>query len=239
MTDRRVLYSHPGCPFAHRTRALLNHLEVDFELRDTSLIFKDREFMRLSPTGKVPMWVEADGSVLFESAIIAEYLGESVGFAGWSEDAPTRARQRLAVQQFDAVIVPLLFYRPVRMWPLRWLRARERRAIDGELDLLESLVESTPTRSHLGLMLAPFWVRFRLISFMIGAEATMRSRPRLAAWLDEAAQLPEVQVTMADKAAYAMRYRSMRRAAMVTYSVCAAAAVAVAVAVIVSALALW
>lgn len=221
----RTLFSHPGCPYAHRTRALLTLAAAPFEIRETSLVLKDPELKRLSPTGKVPLLVEPDGAVLYESRIIAEYLGETLVFAGWSDDPVIRARQRLAAEQFDGVVVKTLYYRPIRWWPARWLSRRERTALEGELELLESLVAVTPPRSHLGLFLAPFWIRFRWLSFLIGTEARFRTRPALAAWLDEAAALPEVVATAPDRDAYVQRYRRMRQVALVTWSAAGAMAV--------------
>ena len=76
-----MLWSSPRCPFAHRSRALLHRLELPYALRNTPLVFKHREFVRRSPTGKVPLLL--DGSrVVPESRDIAAYL---VAKTGWTD----------------------------------------------------------------------------------------------------------------------------------------------------------
>ena len=210
MSSGRVLYSNPACPFAHRTAALLDVLNLPFELRNSSLYFKDPELMTRSPTGKVPLLVEPDGTVLYESNIIAEYLAELSGFEGLAADPALRARQRLAMKQFDQVVLKLLYYRDIRAYPLSFRRPKERRSLEAELDLLEAVTSQTPPKSLLGLHIAPFWLRFQWLSFLIGAEATMRKRPALAAWMDEAAALPAVQAA-ADEEAFTGQYRLMKQ----------------------------
>ena len=211
MSNARVLYSSPACPFAHRTVALLNTLELPFDLRNTSLYLKDPELMRRSPTGKVPLLLEPDGTLLYESSVIAEYLAERYGFEdGLANEPALRAEQRLAIKQFDAVVVKLLYYRDIRAYPLRYRTPKESRTLHAELDRLEALTSRTPPQSLLGLHIAPFWLRFQWLSFLIGAEATLRERPVLAAWLDEAATLPSIQAA-ADEEAFVRQYRLMKR----------------------------
>src|SRR4051812_628145 len=100
----RIFYS-TGCPFAHRTRALLQHLEQPFEARELDLAAKPDDFLKLSPTGKVPM-LDDGGFLLYESMVINEYLAERFGWQGLSSDLHARARERLAMLQFDQVVLP-------------------------------------------------------------------------------------------------------------------------------------
>ena len=68
-----TLFSAAACPFAQRTRALLEEVGASFKHREVDLDDRDPELLKLSPTGKVPFLV--DGEVtLFESAVINDYL---------------------------------------------------------------------------------------------------------------------------------------------------------------------
>ena len=88
------LFSADACPFAHRTRALLTHLGVEFQVREIDLQNRDPEFLKISPTGKVPLLVDG-GTVLYESRIINDYLAEKLDWAtAYSADPAERARQR-------------------------------------------------------------------------------------------------------------------------------------------------
>ena len=70
------LYSARACPFAHRTRLVLSHKHVDFEVVEIDLQNKPEWFARnVSGYGKVPA-IEHDGNHLWESAVVNEYLDE-------------------------------------------------------------------------------------------------------------------------------------------------------------------
>lgn len=74
MTKLR-LYSAKACPFAHRTRLVLQEKAIDFELIEVDLQNKPRAFTDASLYGKVPA-IEHAGHRIWESAIINEYLDE-------------------------------------------------------------------------------------------------------------------------------------------------------------------
>jgi len=69
------LTSFPLCPYVQRALIVLAEKKVPFERIDIDLANKPDWFLKLSPLGKVPV-LEADGNVLFESQVIAEYLDE-------------------------------------------------------------------------------------------------------------------------------------------------------------------
>jgi glutathione S-transferase len=70
------LYSYQACPFARRTRMTLSEKGLDYELTEIDVSNKPDNFAAISPYGKVPVLLHADGRI-YESAIINEYLDES------------------------------------------------------------------------------------------------------------------------------------------------------------------
>lgn len=70
------LISHALCPFVHRACIMLREKGVEYSRRDIDLDDKPEWFLALSPRGKVPVLV-ADGTPLFESAAIVEFLDET------------------------------------------------------------------------------------------------------------------------------------------------------------------
>jgi glutathione S-transferase len=74
MADVEII-SSSTCPFAQRTRMALIEKGIDFDLTAIDLNDKPGWFLEISPYGKVPV-LRHDGKVIFESAIINEYLEE-------------------------------------------------------------------------------------------------------------------------------------------------------------------
>jgi glutathione S-transferase len=90
------LFSARACPFAHRTRLVLSHKKLPFELVEVELQNKPAWFdAKLSGYGKVPA-LEHDGQHLWESAIVNEYLDEVFPAPRLSPADPApRARARI------------------------------------------------------------------------------------------------------------------------------------------------
>jgi glutathione S-transferase len=92
--SRIKLISHPLCPYVHRAAALLTELGVEFELEFIDLQAKPASFLAISPRGKVPVLV-VDGTPIFESNVILEYLAEQFAPALILPDPLARARRRM------------------------------------------------------------------------------------------------------------------------------------------------
>ncbi len=149
------LFFFPGCPFAQRARAVTTLLGEKFEPHEFESGNKPAEFLKLSPTGAVPL-LEDNGFVLYESAIITEYLAERLAWKkAFSEDLQQRARERLAMKQFDGVIVPAAFASfkdPASLEAKpQWKK---------ELEQLALTVKNSGVESLLGIHLATHWVRW-------------------------------------------------------------------------------
>jgi len=70
-----VLISHKLCPYVQRARIVLAEKSVPHQVRFIDLGNKPDWFLEISPLGKVPVLL-AGGQVIFESAVIAEYVDE-------------------------------------------------------------------------------------------------------------------------------------------------------------------
>lgn len=75
MNYKPELISFKLCPFVQRSVITLLEKKVDFSIQYIDLKNKPDWFLKLSPLGKVPVLRVAD-EVLFESAVINEYLDE-------------------------------------------------------------------------------------------------------------------------------------------------------------------
>jgi glutathione S-transferase len=101
-----VLVSHLLCPYVQRAAIVLAEKGVAFERRDIDLANKPEWFLRLSPTGKTPLLL-VDGSALFESAAICEYLDETALPRLHPENATRRAKHR-AWMEFGSGVLSLI-----------------------------------------------------------------------------------------------------------------------------------
>jgi glutathione S-transferase len=67
------LYSSPSSPFARKCRIVAHELGIPLE--EINLDSRGNEdFRRINPLGKIPVLVLDDGSMLFDSRVICEYL---------------------------------------------------------------------------------------------------------------------------------------------------------------------
>jgi glutathione S-transferase len=100
MSDAKLtLISHHLCPYVQRAAITLAEKGAPFEFRYVDLSAKPDWFLTISPLGKVPLLIvrQDDGAeaVLFESAVICEYLEETQSGAKLHPADPlSRARHR-------------------------------------------------------------------------------------------------------------------------------------------------
>ena len=90
------LISFDLCPFVQRSVIVLHEKGVPFETTYIDLADKPAWFQEISPMGKVPL-LKVDGSVLFESAVICEYLDEVTEGSLLPDDALERAKDRAVI----------------------------------------------------------------------------------------------------------------------------------------------
>jgi len=96
-----TLISHKLCPYVQRAAITLEELNIDYKRIDIDLNNKPDWFKKLSPTGKVPLLVIDDDTVLFESAVIAEYINDSATNAEntlLSSNPLAKAKQRAWIE---------------------------------------------------------------------------------------------------------------------------------------------
>ena len=65
------------CPFVQRITGMLEAKNIPYEVEYISLSDKPQWFLDISPNGQVPVLIAENGTALFESDAIAEYLEEA------------------------------------------------------------------------------------------------------------------------------------------------------------------
>ena len=103
------LYNTQRCPYARRTRIVLHEKEIDFDTYEVDLANKSEEFLRASPTGKVPV-VVVDGDSIYESNVVNQYLDEVTDRPKLTpEDPKQRAYARIWMAFADTDFFPAVF----------------------------------------------------------------------------------------------------------------------------------
>ena len=87
------LISHSLCPYVQRAAIVLAEKQQPYERIDIDLANKPDWFMAMSPLGKTPVLL-VGGQPIFESAVICEYLDDTLPPALHPQDALLRAQHR-------------------------------------------------------------------------------------------------------------------------------------------------
>lgn len=191
-----TLVSHGLCPYVQRAAIALEEKGVAFERIDIDLDNKPDWFKAISPLGKVPLLKVGD-AVIFESAVIVEYLEETQPHPLHPADPLKRAEHRAWMEFGSAILADIWgFYTAPDEAALQ---ARTRTLIEkfGRLE------QHLGAQSHAGpyfdgarfsLVDAVFAPVFRYFDLFerIGDFGILEGKPKLASWRKALAQRPSV-----------------------------------------------
>jgi glutathione S-transferase len=135
-----TLVSFRVCPFVQRAAIVLEEKHVEHEVRYIDLAGPPDWFLEMSPLKRVPL-LAVDGHVIFESAVISEFLDESYPGRLHPRDVFVRAENRAWIEfgtecTFDAHRLA------VQPSEAEFLDARE--ALQRKLDRLEEAIRAAP-----------------------------------------------------------------------------------------------
>jgi glutathione S-transferase len=100
------LVSFDLCPYVQRVAIALEEKGAAYDWVGVDLANKPDWFVKLSPTGKVPL-LDVGGHAIFESSVILEYLEETVAPKLHPDDALRRADHRAWVEFASAVLTDI------------------------------------------------------------------------------------------------------------------------------------
>jgi glutathione S-transferase len=196
--SKLTLISFPTCPYVQRAVIALKEKGVDFEVVYIDLANKPDWFLDISPLGKVPVLkVEREGkelAIVFESAVILEYLEETVGGTRLHPvDALERAQHRSWIEFGSQVLGDL--------WRLSAAKDEAeldaaRQALAGKLQRLETIVVGPFfAGSDFSLVDAVFAPAFRQLDALETVVQTglTADLPKLDAWRKSLAARPSVK----------------------------------------------
>jgi len=100
--NMRILYHLWLSPFCRKVRIALGEKKLQFQMKTESIWDRREEFLRLNPSGEVPVLVEENGNAISSSPAICEFLDETHPEPNlFGQSALIRAEVRRLVYWFD------------------------------------------------------------------------------------------------------------------------------------------
>ena len=193
------LISFKTCPFVQRAVITLKHKHIDFDITYIDLADPPDWFLEISPLQKVPV-LKVDDEILFESAVINEYLDEITGGDLQPKEPLTRAKNRAWIE-FASNMLGNLYMLKMSQDEESYNKYRDR--LVSQLVRIENRLGDGPWFNGTEFSLADtaFAPLFRQNSvadnqLSVIDTATM---PRVTAWAERLLALPEVQDSVVDE----------------------------------------
>jgi glutathione S-transferase len=136
-------------PYARKVRIALAEKKIDYDLVEASPWEAGDAVAQFNPLGKIPTLVLEDGTTLFDSRVIVEYLD---AVSPVSRLIPEPSRQRIAVKRWEALadgicdaamLITLELRRPARQQSKQWI-AHQDGKIARAVDALARELEDRP-----------------------------------------------------------------------------------------------
>ena len=196
-----ILRSSPSSPFVRKVRIAIALLgfdkDVTVERADTT--DPSDSLRKINPLGKIPVLILEDGSAVYDSRVILDYLDDR---AGGGKIVPRQPKERFAALRLQALCDGILDasvltiyegrYRKPEMHEPKWLElqaGKVARAL-GVLEAAPPPIDAMPDVGQIALACALGYRDFRFGGSWRG------EYPRLVAWLDNfAARVPAFAAT--------------------------------------------
>lgn len=186
--SKLIIYAAKICPFVDRTLLTLKEKGVEFKEIQIDLHNKPQSFLKLSPTGKVPL-IAHKNTLIYESHVILEYLEEVYPNPKlFSDDPIIRAKMRIWMNYCDSQFIPPL-YQAIRAQNPEKTKILE--SLDASLSYIEShAFQENPSfwiGSHFSLVdisYLPFFVRLQVFENLLGCNP-IKNKPKINHWFKQ------------------------------------------------------
>ena len=134
-------------PYARKVRIALAEKKIECEMIEMSAWEGDNPVHAYNPLGKVPVLLLDDGTNLFDSRVIVEYLDL---VSPVSRLIPEPARQRILVRRWEALadgvcdataLVTIERRRPANLQSEDWIARQQRKAVAGVEEMARELAD--------------------------------------------------------------------------------------------------
>ena len=215
MTAPLTLVSHALCPYVQRAAIVLAEKGVAYRREVVDLSVKPAWFSALSPLGKTPLLLVGD-SAIFESAVICEYLDDTLSPRLHPLDPLARARHRAWIEFGSALLSTIGgFYNA----PDRTALAEKRDELAGRFARLETTLGEGPFFAGPAFTLvdAAYAPVFRYFDVFDALQdfGVFDLTPKVRAWRRALSQRPSVRTAVqANYASLLLDFLRRRRSAL-------------------------
>jgi glutathione S-transferase len=194
-----ILRSSPPSPFGRKVKIAAALLGIEFKVEPTDTNDPADPIRQQNPIGKIPTLVLDDGTTLFDSRVILEYLDH---VAGGGRIIPQEPKARFAALRMQALADGLLDAALMRVYEGRWRSPEQHVAkwvehqagkITRTLDVLEAEPPGLDAMPHVGQITVACALGYLDLRF---AGEWRKDYPKLVKWLDAfAAKVPSFEKT--------------------------------------------
>jgi glutathione S-transferase len=196
-----ILRFSPASPFVRKVRIAISLLGFDNVVRMERADTTDPSdsLRKMNPLGKIPVLILEDGSAVYDSRVILDYLDE---LAGGGKIVARAGKQRVEALRLQALSDGILDasiltvyegrYRKPEMHEPKWLELQAGK-VSRALAVLEAAPPPIDPMPHVGQIALACALGYRDLRF---GGSWRAEHPRLVGWLDKfAAQVPAFAAT--------------------------------------------
>ena len=188
------LVSFKACPFVQRVVITLQYKGIDYDIEYIDLGSPPEWFLAISPLKKVPLLI-VDGTVIFESAVINEYIDEVYSPMLHPEDLLMKAINRSWIE----------FCNNISLYTFQLTIKEKKNDFENTLaellndfDLVEDYINAKPffngeQFSLVDSSYAPIFQRLEFLAQIYKPIIVTKRHPKLAKWRDNLLSLKAVQ----------------------------------------------
>ena len=193
------LISFKTCPFVQRAVITLKSKNVEHTVTFIDLADPPDWFLEISPLGKVPV-LKVDGEILFESAVINEYLDEITGGELQPKEPLARAKNRAWIE-FASTMLGNSYM--MKMAADKEAFEKYRDALKSQLERVENQLGDGPWFNGEQFSLADTAFAPLFTHLSVGADkfpmVDSQTMPKVAAWSQRLLDLPAVKSSVVDE----------------------------------------
>ncbi len=197
------LFYSPNSPYARKARIVIHELDLVSRVEETSVSLPaDAKLRSLNPLGKIPALLLDDGSVIYDSPVICEYLddlgqGKFFPRAGFFREAQGRWRA-LTLQALGDGLADALVRRNQEMRLSEEKRspellARQTAAIEAAFAVANRAAVKFPAEPTIGEIAIACAIGY--LDLRVPFDGWRDRYPQLASWLEVFSQRPSAQAT--------------------------------------------